>query len=88
MYYQHLPELQIIRVVQHTQSSLGHEALTARVCDRKGKMKSNAVYKTASEYSENSTVHGVQYIFEKVQRLMLSYLKNLMFVPILETSNM
>ena len=65
-----------------------YTALTARVCDRKGKMKSNAVYKTTSEYSENSTVHGVQYIFEKVQRLMLSYLKNLMFVPILETSNM
>ena len=34
------------------------------------KPMNSALYKTTAEYAENSTVHGVKYVFEKVYQLM------------------
>ena len=38
------------------------------------KLMNSPLYKTTAEYAENSTVHGVKYIFEKVDQLMKSVL--------------
>ena len=63
----------VLTVVLYCSAQCGHMSPMAML----GKFKNTHAYRTLKEYSECATVHGISYIFEKVEHELDIFLTKL-----------